>query len=209
MLSVFSLLSTSPFIISAFLGIFSMCLHITLPFPNLRLWLSFSPIKVALFPQNEWCFCGRVPDCCRARGLECHLSRLIYPPPLSSYYAWSLTVPFLLFFPCYCSQVPPPALPRPLSLRFSFFYPAILQNTIHVMCMPQHFLAPSWLKYLKTCHVERPHELELNAPNICAPEKTSEHTSAITAGSFICLKNSGAALLHKPCRHAISYIINP
>lgn len=148
-------------------------------------------------------------DCCRARGLGCHLSRLIYPPPLSSCYAWSLNVPFLLFFPSFCSQVPPPALPRPLSLRFSFFYPAILQNTIHVMRMPRHFLAPSWLKYLKTCHFEWPHEPNRNAQNICAPEKTSEDTSAITAASFIYFKNSGAAPVHKPSMQAISCIINP
>lgn len=146
-------------------------------------------------------------DCCRARGLQCHLSRLIYPPPLSSCYAWSLNVPFLLFFPCFCSPVPPPALPRPLSLRLSFFYPAILQNTIHVMRMPRHFLAPSWLKYLKTCHFARPHELKRNAQNICAPETTS----------YICNRSCFIDLLKpfwsssgpKASLHAISYTIKP
>lgn len=136
-----------------------------------------------------------VADRCRARGLECHLSRLIYPPPLSSCYAWSLNFPFLLFFPCFCSQIPPPVLPRPLSLRFSFFYPGILQNTIHA--------APSWLEHLKTCHLARPHELQRNTQNMCAPEKTSEDTSAITAASFIYLKNSGAALFINQARHQL------
>lgn len=70
-------------------------------------------MHVILFPKplNEWCFCGRVSwGFCRARRPECHRSRLIYPPPLSSCYAWSLNFPFLLFFLCFCSQIPP----RPL-----------------------------------------------------------------------------------------------
>lgn len=68
------------------------------------------PVRVTLFPKllNEWCFCGRVSwGFCRARRPECHRSRLIYPPPLSSCYAWSLNFPFLLFFLCFCSQIPP------------------------------------------------------------------------------------------------------
>lgn len=85
-------------------------------------------MHVVLFPKplNEWCFCGRVLwGFCRARRPECHRSRLIYPPPLSSCYAWSLNFPFLLFFLCFCSQIPPrplhpltPLLSLPI---FSFF----------------------------------------------------------------------------------------
>lgn len=61
---------------------------------------------------------------CRARRPKCHRSRLIYPPPLSSCYAWSLNFPFLLFFLCFCSQIPPrplhPLTPL-LSLPIFFF----------------------------------------------------------------------------------------
>lgn len=60
-------------------------------------------------------------DCCRARGPECHRSRLIYPPPLSSCYAWSLNFPFLLFFPCFFYQIPSLALPD-----FSLPLPALI-----------------------------------------------------------------------------------
>ncbi|TNN29524.1 hypothetical protein EYF80_060327 [Liparis tanakae] len=54
---------------------------------------------------NEWCFCGRERQTVAGpEGPECHRSsRLIYPPPLSSCYAWSLNFPFLLFFPCFFS----------------------------------------------------------------------------------------------------------
>lgn len=69
-------------------------------------------------------------DCCRARGPECHRSRLIYPPPLSSCYAWSLNFPFLLFFPCFFSQIPPLALPD-----FSLHLPALIFLCCHLILL--------------------------------------------------------------------------
>lgn len=99
-----------------------------------------------------------------------------------------------------------PSSPFPLVLIFLSSHSSEHDTRhAHATALP---CSPSWLKYLKTCHFERPHELKCNAQNICAPKKTSEDTSA-TAASFIYLKNSGAALVHKPSMRAISYIINP
>lgn len=67
----------------------------------LPLCLSVSRVNVALFSLDlkSMVFLRKsVADFYRARGPECHRSRLIYPPPLSSCYAWSLNFPFLLFF---------------------------------------------------------------------------------------------------------------
>lgn len=88
----------------------------------------------------------RAADCCRAGGLQCHRLRLIYPPPLSSCYAWSLNFPFLLFFPCFFSQIPPFTLPDsphhhqpPSSSQLSFICAAVpfFQNLIRAEYMPQ------------------------------------------------------------------------
>lgn len=64
-----------------------------------------------------------------ARGLQCHRSQLIYPLPLSSCYAWSLNLPFLLFFPCYSSQIPLSDFSlSPHSALIFIFYPLILSE---------------------------------------------------------------------------------
>lgn len=86
-----------------------------LPFPISSSAFPSLPQTLLFFLGLKWMVFLRksVADFCWARGPECHSSRLIYPPPLSSCYAWSLNFPFLLFFLCFCSQIPPLILPRP------------------------------------------------------------------------------------------------
>lgn len=90
-------------------------LCIPLPFPISSSAFPSIPQMLLFFLGLKWMVFLRksVADFCGARGPECHSSRLIYPPPLSSCYAWSLNFPFLLFFLCFCSQIPPLILPRP------------------------------------------------------------------------------------------------
>lgn len=100
---------------------------------------------------------------CRARGPECHRSRLIYQPPLSSCYAWSLNFPFLLFFPCFFSQIPPlvlPDPPHPPSTSHFSMQPSLSCRTLYVQRTHRrvNFLAPGSPRYSKICHVGRPPE---------------------------------------------------
>lgn len=147
-------------------------------------------------------------DCCRARGLVCHLSRLIYPPPLSSCYAWSLNFPFLLFFPCFCSKflLQFSLVPFPFASRFSD--PPLFRTRYASRTCRGVSSLRSWLGSLKTCHPARA------TRTAYAHLKKPSDTSAIAAASFIYLKkkekrrSSGAALFHKRIMPAISCMIN-
>lgn len=117
------LIYLSSFVFSTFLAFCSLLLKthlswllcIPLPFPISSSAFPSLPQMLLFFLGLKWMVFLRksVADFCWARGPECHSSRLIYPPPLSSCYAWSLNFPFLLFFLCFCSQIPPLILPRP------------------------------------------------------------------------------------------------
>lgn len=103
--------------------------------PYLPLCLSPSPISFFLLALKWMVFLRKsAADCCWSRRLECHCSRLIYLPPLSSCYAWSLNFAFLLFFPCYCSQIPPPTLP----------------SSSHFSMQPSHSFRTWYMQH--TCH---------------------------------------------------------
>lgn len=150
------------------------------------------PVRVTLFPKplNEWCFCGRVSwGFCRARRPECHRSRLIYPPPLSSCYAWSLNFPFLLFFLCFCSQIPPRPPPQhhhpaPFTSNFFpffLFFAAVpfSLNMIHASTHATRFPRPELAPTLgnMSCWTDWP------APNVihssgATPENSSEAAAA-------------------------------
>lgn len=111
-----------------------------MPFPISLSAFPSLPLMLLFFRGLKWMVFLRksAADFCWARGPECHRSRLIYPPPLSSCYAWSLNFPFLLFFLCFCSQIPPLILPRPppFSSNFSMqpshsFRAWYMQHTCH------------------------------------------------------------------------------
>lgn len=123
-----------------------------------------------------------VADFCRARRPECHRSRLIYPLPLSSCYAWSLNFPFLLFFLCFCSQIPP--RPPPFTSNFSFAAVSFFQNMIHAAHKPHGFLTPSLLKHSEICHVGQTHCPKCDVQRTRTPENSSEDTSVFAAALF-------------------------
>lgn len=142
-----------------------------------------------------------VAGCCRARGPECHSSRLIYPPPLSSCYAWSLNFPFLLFFPCFFSQIPPlilPDPPPPSSSHFSM-QPSHSSRTWYLQhtCHRVNFLALSLLKYSKICHVGRP--LEPENMMYSAHIHTWEHFWGYICIHCCSLSTAALALCHINC----------
>lgn len=133
---------------------------ITFPFPiSLSFFLSFyPPLYFTLFfprPYMNGVFAEECGGLLPARGLQCHRSQLIYPLPLSSCYAWSLNLPFLLFFPCYSSQIPLSDFSlSPHSALIFIFYPLILSehDTCSINVTGFIFLSLSSLRYLKICH---------------------------------------------------------
>lgn len=180
----------------------SYCLSPTLPsLLSLESCSFYLGLKWMVFLRKS------VADCCRARGPACHCSRLIYPQPLSSCYAWSLNFPFLLFFPCFFSQIPPltlPDPPHPSALIFLSCRPILSEHdtcSIHAT----GFIFSLWA-YSKICHVRQLLEPECDVQCTHAHLRTLLRIRLYSLPLF--LHRGPYTVTHKGSLHATVCIIN-